>query len=52
MAVIDPVRRVTRRFGVDVIRYRTVPPDFTPNEAALVRVVRRYTMTSPERTLR
>jgi hypothetical protein len=51
VAAVDLVRRVTRRFGVDVIRHRTVPPDFTPDEAALVRVVRRFTMTSPERIL-
>lgn len=49
MAAIDRVRRVARRFGVDIVRYRAVPPDFTAGEAALVRSVRRYTMTSPER---
>jgi O-methyltransferase len=49
MAAVDMVRRVTRRFGVDVVRFRAVPPDFTPEDAALVRSVRRFTMTSPER---
>jgi O-methyltransferase len=49
MAAIDRVRRVTRRFGVDVVRYRAVPPDFARDEAALVRLVRPFTMTSPER---
>jgi hypothetical protein len=49
VAAVDLVRRVTRRFGVDVVRYRTVPPDFTPDDAALLRLVRGYTMTSPER---
>jgi hypothetical protein len=49
MAAVDLVRRVTRRFGVDVVRYRAVPPDFPPGDAALARSVRRYTMTSPER---
>lgn len=51
MAAVDLVRRVTRRFGVDVVRYRPVPPDFAPDEAALVRSVREFTMTSPERLL-
>lgn len=49
MAAVDVVRRVTRRFGVDLVRYRAVPADFTPADAAMVRSVRRYTMTSPER---
>jgi hypothetical protein len=49
MAAVDVVRRVTRRFGVDVVRYRAVPPDFAPADAALARSVRPYTMTSPER---
>jgi hypothetical protein len=49
MAAVDLVRRVTRRFGVDLVRYRTVPPDFPPADAALARSVRPYTMTSPER---
>lgn len=49
MAPVDLVRRVTRRFGVDLVRYRAVPPDFTPDQVALVQAVRPYTMTSPER---
>jgi hypothetical protein len=49
MAAVDRVRRVMRRFGVDIVRHRTVPPDFTAGDAALVRSVRPYTMTSPER---
>jgi hypothetical protein len=49
MAAVDLVRRAARRFGVDIVRYRTVPPDFAPADAALARSVRRYTMTSPER---
>jgi hypothetical protein len=49
VAAIDRVRRVVRRFGVDVVRYRPVPPDFAPADAALARSVRPYTMTSPER---
>jgi hypothetical protein len=49
MAAVDRVRRVARRFGIDIVRYRTIPPDFAPGDAALVRSVRPYTMTSPER---
>jgi predicted O-methyltransferase YrrM len=49
VAAVDLVRRVTRRFGVDVVRYRKVPPDFTRDDAALLKLVRGYTMTSPER---
>jgi len=49
VAVIDLVRRVTRRFSVDVVRYDAVPPDFAPDEAAIVDMVGPFTMTSPER---
>jgi hypothetical protein len=49
VAVVDLVRRVTRRFGVDIVRHSPVPPDFGPSEAALVELVTPFTMTSPER---
>jgi O-methyltransferase len=49
MPVADLVRRATRRLGFDVVRYRAVPGDFQPADAALVEFVRPYTMTSPER---
>jgi O-methyltransferase len=49
MPVADLARRVTRRLGFDVVRYRAVPSEFQPAEAALVEFVRPYTMTSPER---
>lgn len=49
MTAVMLIRRLARRFGVDIVRYRTVPADFSPSDAALVAAVRRYTMTSPER---
>ena len=45
------VGRLARRFGVDVVRHRQVPLDFTQAERDLVEFVRPYTMTSPERIL-
>lgn len=49
MPGIDLVRRVTRKFGVELTRYRPTPLDFDDADKALVAYVRPYTMTSPER---
>jgi O-methyltransferase len=43
------VRRIPRRLGFDVVRYRETPVDFDADEVALVRSVSPYTLTSPER---
>lgn len=48
------IRGWIRRLGVDVVRYRgagedPLPADFDPESAAIIRAVRAYTMTSPER---
>jgi len=47
--VKDVLRRVTRPLGIEVSRYREAPPDFLPADVELLRLVRPYTMTSPER---
>lgn len=49
MVTLKPVRRIIRRFGVDLVRYNPVPVDMTPEERALIGFVRPFTMTSPER---
>lgn len=49
MGVVDLARRAIRPLGVDVVRHRTAPPDFTDAEVQVVRTVAPYTMTSPER---
>ncbi|MDQ3879541.1 MAG: TylF/MycF family methyltransferase [Chloroflexota bacterium] len=41
--------RVAERLGVDVVRHREFPPDFTPFEMDIIRAVRGHTMTSAER---
>ena len=41
--------RVAERLGVDVVRHREFPPDFTPFEMDIIRSVRAHTMTSAER---
>jgi O-methyltransferase len=48
------IRGWIRRLGVDVVRYRgagedPLPADFDPGSAEIIRAVRAYTMTSPER---
>jgi O-methyltransferase len=46
------VKRIVRTVGYDIIRYdgaAEYPPDFTPSHNAIIRAVRPYTMTSPER---
>lgn len=48
------LRGCIRRLGVDVVRYRgpgqdLLPADFDAEAAAIIRVARPYTMTSPER---
>ena len=43
------VRRVVNALGIDIVRHRSAPPDFSPADAALFRSVAPYTMTSPER---
>lgn len=49
MPGIDLVRRVTRRFGVELSRYQPTPLDFDDTDRALVAYVQTCTMTSPER---
>ena len=53
-ALAAAVRGWLRRLGVDVVRYRrpdqaALPPDIDARAAAIIRAVRPYTMTSPER---
>jgi hypothetical protein len=48
MSATRLVRRLARRFGVDVVRYRQMPMDFTQADRDLVEFVRPYTMTSSE----
>lgn len=48
------LRALIRRAGFDLVRYRPgadqeLPPDFDPAAAEIVRLVRPYTLTSPER---
>lgn len=46
------IRRLIRNFGVDIVRYRTepiVPSDLSPDCIEIIKAVRPYTMTSPER---
>jgi O-methyltransferase len=49
----DAIHRSFRVFGLDLVRYRDykneVPPDFREDETAIVRSVRPWTMTTPER---
>lgn len=49
MRAVGLVRGLTRRFGVDVVRYHRFPPDFLPEDVALYDSVAPYTLTSPER---
>ena len=53
-ALTAAIRGYIRRLGLDVVRYRgagqdPLPPDFEGESAELIRAVRDYTMTSPER---
>lgn len=53
-ALLQVVRGLTRRFGVDLVRHRiengdVLPIDFDDAAAETIRSVRPYTMTSPER---
>ena len=43
------VRRIVRRFGVDIVRQRDGLPDVPERDRQLINDVRPYTMTSPER---
>lgn len=50
--VAKVLKNTLRRFGVDLVRYRPqppFPPDFSPRDVEIMRMVRPYTMTSPER---
>lgn len=49
MTIVDIVRRIINPLGIDVVRYSTATPDLTPSELALIKFVRPFTMTSPER---
>lgn len=49
---IAMAKRLMRRLGFDVVRYREkplFPPDFDQESADIVKRVMPYTMTSPER---
>lgn len=53
-ALTAAIRGWIRRLGVDVVRYRgaehdVLPADFDAKAAEIIRTVRAYTMTSPER---
>ena len=53
-ALTSAIRGWIRRLGVDVVRYRgagenPLPADFDRESAEIIRTVRAYTMTSPER---
>lgn len=53
-ALTSSLRRWIRRLGIDVVRYQPDPPEVLPADidasaAATMRLVRPYTMTSPER---
>src|SRR5271157_1537528 len=46
------IHKIFRSFGLDVIKYRGeswVPADFRQDEVEIMRAVRPFTMTSPER---
>ncbi|MFZ5915790.1 MAG: TylF/MycF/NovP-related O-methyltransferase [Chloroflexota bacterium] len=46
------IRQLVRRFGYDIVPFREErewPPDFGKDEIQIIRSVRPYTMTSPER---
>jgi hypothetical protein len=50
--VRDTVKRIACAVGFDIVRYdggAEYPPDFTPSRNAVIRSVKPYTMTSPER---
>ena len=52
--LIAAARKLSRLFGVEIVRYRgnlpgPLPVDFDPAAAATIRRVQPYTMTSPER---
>lgn len=50
MRFVDSARSLVRRLGFDVVRYpASLPPDLDPRAAAIIKAVRAYTMTSPER---
>ena len=52
-AIKTTIHKSLRLFGLDVIRFRppgeAYPPDFSPEEIEIVRKVRPWTMTTPER---
>src|SRR5208283_1268135 len=47
------IHKSLRIFGLDLVRYRpsdqAYPPDFAPEEIEIIRAVRPWTMTTPER---
>ena len=45
------LKRITRATGYDIVHYSRdeYPPDFTPSHRAIIRAVKPFTMTSPER---
>jgi O-methyltransferase len=49
VAIIDRIRQVLRRWGYDLTRVRECPVDFDEPTRDVYRLVRPYTMTSPER---
>lgn len=53
-ALLGGLRALIRRAGIDIVRYtaaqsRDLPPDFDPQTARIARLVRPYTLTTPER---
>lgn len=52
MSVANVVKKIVRLFGIDIIKYHTLEsrfPDYTQNDIKVIRTVKPYTMTSPER---
>jgi O-methyltransferase len=49
VAIVDLVRRIINPLGIDVVRYPRAIPDFSPSELALIKFVKPFTVTSPER---
>src|SRR5450759_2536721 len=49
--LVRMMKRIANSLGIDVVRYRpdTYPPDFDSSTQALIRDVKPYTLTSPER---
>ena len=42
-------KRLTKYFGLEINRYKEFPSDFTNDQIDIIRSVKPYTMTSPEK---